>query len=114
MITKITHCKRNHEYTPENTRMSNGTRKCRTCEHRRDKIRKDSGHRKIGIRVSAVLEFVMETPQECKKCGATGHHNFFHDLTDGMESFRCRQCGTEHYAYDVPLKTYSNRGKYSS
>jgi WhiB family redox-sensing transcriptional regulator len=26
-----THCLRNHEYTPENTRWSNGTRSCRTC-----------------------------------------------------------------------------------
>ncbi|GAA2159199.1 MULTISPECIES: WhiB family transcriptional regulator [Glycomyces] len=26
-----THCKRNHEFTPENTRWSNGHRSCRTC-----------------------------------------------------------------------------------
>lgn len=26
-----THCKRNHEYTPENTRWSKGTRSCRAC-----------------------------------------------------------------------------------
>lgn len=26
-----THCLRNHEYTPENTRWSNGTRSCRAC-----------------------------------------------------------------------------------
>jgi len=26
-----THCKRNHEFTPENTRWSNGHRSCKTC-----------------------------------------------------------------------------------
>lgn len=26
-----THCKRSHEFTPENTRWSNGHRSCRTC-----------------------------------------------------------------------------------
>ena len=27
----ITHCKRGHEFTPENTRISDGRRVCRTC-----------------------------------------------------------------------------------
>lgn len=27
----ITHCPRGHEYTPENTRISNGSRHCREC-----------------------------------------------------------------------------------
>lgn len=30
-----THCLRNHEYTPENTRLSNGHRSCRACYNQR-------------------------------------------------------------------------------
>jgi len=116
-MIRQTHCKRNHEYTSENTRLSNGNRKCRACDHRYDINRKYAGHRKIGIQVAAVLNpgrKGMDIPQECKKCRATGIHNFFHDLTEGMESYRCRQCGTEHYAYDAPPKSSKPGGKYSS
>jgi len=112
-----THCLRDHEYTPENTRMSNGTRKCRTCENRYNLLRKNSGNRKVGIRVSGVSNprsMDMKVPQECKKCEITGPQNFFHDTTRGMESFRCRQCGTEHYAYDAPPKSSNSGSKYSS
>jgi hypothetical protein len=32
---KQSHCKRGHEFTPENTRISNGTRHCRECGRQR-------------------------------------------------------------------------------
>ena len=40
---KATHCVQGHEYTPENTKMNNNKRKCRTCAnagHRRRYARK--------------------------------------------------------------------------
>jgi len=119
-----THCKRNHEYTETNTRYSgkNNNRHCKKCDaiwesNRSPRIRSQRSHHKIGEKVAAVLDPLrkgMEPPQECKKCRATGIHNFFHDFTDGMESYRCRQCGTEHYAYDAPPKSSKPGGKYSS
>lgn len=43
-----THCKRNHEFTPENTRWSNGHRSCKTCYNQwlRDRRAANSKHRK--------------------------------------------------------------------
>lgn|SRR5678815_139601 len=38
--TNITHCKRGHEYTPENTRVFNGDRQCVMCKKAYDKERK--------------------------------------------------------------------------
>lgn len=35
-----THCPRGHEYTPENTSHSGGSRRCRTCKRERDRIRR--------------------------------------------------------------------------
>lgn len=37
-LARVTHCPQGHEYTPENTCVSNGSRYCRTCA--RDKRRK--------------------------------------------------------------------------
>jgi len=134
-----THCMRDHPFDEKNTRWSMGRhgrkiRHCKVCENSNfyRKCRCGSnqcikcriltpteikGIAKWGIRVPEIVNPLrkgMESPQECRKCRAIGVHNFFHDFTDGMESYRCRQCGTEHYAYDAPPKTYSNRGKYSS
>jgi hypothetical protein len=36
----VTHCKRGHKYTPENTIPASGRRACRTCERDRSKIAK--------------------------------------------------------------------------
>lgn len=41
----MTHCKRGHEFTPENTRLSGGSRHCRECDRRR--------HREYKARKSA-------------------------------------------------------------
>jgi len=120
-----THCKYGHEFTPANTRWSPKNkyktvlnRHCRACDISHVAIRKKRTHHiKLGQRVSEIVNPLrqgMESPQECKKCRATGVYNFFHDLTDGMESYRCRQCGTEHYAYDAPPKSSKPGGKYSS
>ncbi len=35
-----THCKHNHEYTPENTRHHNGQRFCRACDRERSRKRR--------------------------------------------------------------------------
>lgn len=35
MNARKTHCPRNHEYTPENTRIEAGSRVCRTCRNSR-------------------------------------------------------------------------------
>jgi len=125
-----THCKYGHEFTSANTRWSPKNkyrtvfnRHCKACDtkyeaNRKPRIRYNkTPHIKLGQRVPEIINPLrkgMESPQECKKCKATGHHNFFHDLTDSMESFRCRQCGTEHYAYDAPPKSSKPGGKYSS
>lgn len=37
---KKTHCKRNHPFTPENTRIYKGSRKCRICEYEKNKARR--------------------------------------------------------------------------
>lgn len=39
-IQKITHCPRGHKYTSENTRIVEGSRRCRECERFRNKIYK--------------------------------------------------------------------------
>lgn len=41
-----THCKRNHEFTPENTRWSNGHRSCRTCYNQRLRERRAATSKK--------------------------------------------------------------------
>lgn len=35
-----THCKRGHEFTPENTKVSNGRRHCRACRRLRSRARR--------------------------------------------------------------------------
>jgi len=114
-----THCINNHEFTPKNIRYSvGGHRHCKACDVRYELNRKPRlRYIKMGEKVEAVVDPYkkgMEVPQGCKKCRTTGVYNFFHDLTDSMESFRCRQCGTEHYAYDAPPKSSKPGGKYSS
>jgi len=124
-----THCKHGHEFTQSNVRWSSNkyrtvfTRHCKACDtkyeaNRKPRIRYNkTPHIKLGQRVPEIINPLrkgMESPQECRKCRATGYHNFYHDFTDGMESYRCRQCGTEHYAYDAPPKSSKPGGKYSS
>lgn len=41
-----THCKWGHEFTPENTRWSNGHRSCRTCYNKRLRERRAATRRK--------------------------------------------------------------------
>jgi hypothetical protein len=40
MKKHVTHCKRGHEFTPENTHLYQGRRYCRACQKERDKKRK--------------------------------------------------------------------------
>lgn len=123
--SRKTHCVYGHEYTPENTRWSPKNkyktvlnRHCRTCDIKYELRRKGRNHQiKTSQRVPEIINPLrqgMKSPKECKKCKITGTQNFFHDTTRGMESFRCRQCGTEHYAYDAPPKASNPGGKYSS
>lgn len=39
-----THCKRGHEFTPDNTRLYNGSRRCKKCEREQLKIRRINQH----------------------------------------------------------------------
>ena len=101
-VSKI-YCKQHHLFTNQTTYIDkNGHRNCKTCNN----IRHQNARKK---RLNNV-----DSPLVCKHCSITGNHNFYHDITDGMESFRCRQCGTEHYAYDAPPKSSKPGGKYSS
>ena len=48
-----THCKHGHEFTPENTRMRSGQRRCLECDrrHKRDHIarKRRTADRKMGV-----------------------------------------------------------------
>ena len=107
-IEAKTHCVNGHEYTEENTRYSKSGRICRTCQ----RIWDNRSRTKIFLPVPS-LYVKMDVPQKCKKCEAIGSHNFFRDTTGGMESYRCRRCGEEHYAYAVSTKS-PDRSKHSS
>jgi len=159
VVALVTHCKRSHEFTSENTRIrSSGRQECKLCANllkmqRRLPTRKRPPHCKKGhpytqestkyrwhkvdqvyrreckqckkdynektLRQQKLKMDIhhnlratgMSPPKECKKCQST---IFFHDTTNQMESYRCRQCGTEHYAYDAPMRYTSRRNELNS
>ena len=39
-------------------------------------------------------------PAECKHCHIKGIQNFYHDTTR-ISTYRCRQCGEEHYTEPI-------------
>lgn len=112
-------CKRGHVRTQKNTKITkSGKVECLSCYarnirefHKTEKYRGtpylfdfDPNPKRRG----------MECPVFCKKCKISGDHNFYHDLSDEMESWRCRNCGTEHYAYEIPAVRLPERSKHSS
>lgn len=40
---------------------------------------------------------IAQVPAYCSYCGSSGLTNFIRDSSDGVLSFRCRQCSHEHY-----------------
>ena len=80
-----THCKRGHEFTPENTRLYNGFRTCRACAVLRFKVKRDPlyqelgvasslyckrGHAKFGAGMRIIKTASGHFRRYCLKCGA--------------------------------------------
>lgn len=99
-------CPHGHDLTVKENLIDDeyGGRRCKLCRE---------GDPSLPFSVSPKSEKI-ECPAKCKKCGVTGRHSFYHDMSDDLETYRCRLCGTEHYAYDIPAIRLAERSKHSS
>jgi len=61
----VTHCPQGHEYTPENTVISNGCRGCRECARQRHRARQ---HALAGNCIDCGAPLGSPTAKRCRNC----------------------------------------------
>ena len=92
-IAGRTHCSHGHEYTPENTRISNRSRFCLTCERARG-----SGSSRTKARAQAKARGESTLSKSSERTHCPDGHEYTQENTriDSNESRRCRTCERAH------------------